>query len=225
MPLALAAARKKLDRILNGYGRATSSKKASVLPLGLTSGKMYEAWVLCEVLDKLRRLEGYTPMLKAGRKVVLRSSPGPIDPRYSAFHLTKHGAQPLALYTDIEFLTLSHQVGHPRTPPHRGYYHELDIVCVPQSVTNRPTLNEVCLGVECKNTSFEKRHFREVLGVRRELGLLTAPMPTAFGTWPRSAVPSYPPSCLLVYCSQPNVLAFKRMGGVFGIDFYRRRVP
>ncbi len=123
------------------------------------------------------------------------------------------------LWTDVEFLTLSYsRLGS--LSPTKGSYHELDIVIVEAGSNGRPPHSAVWLGIECKNTSYQKGLLKEILGVRRELSLVTSePIKTKFSTWPRPYAPANPPSCLVVFATDTAVLEYSDPGEVFGIDF------
>ena len=83
----------------------------------------------------------------------------------------------------------------------------------------RPRHDSVWLGVECKNTGYQKGLLKEILGIRRELSLLSDNRSTKFSSWPRSLVPADPASCLLVYSTDADVMDYSAPGTVFGIDF------
>jgi len=100
-----------------------------------------------------------------------------------------------------------------------GDYHELDILIVDAGSSGRPRYDQIWLGVECKNTGYGKELLREILGVRRELSLLTDAKFTRFQNWPRMTVPANPPSCLMVYSSDEDVMDYAAPGLMFGIDF------
>ena len=136
----------------------------------------------------------------------------------------KHNQKVAELWTDIEYLTLSYDQSR-RGMPTRGDYHELDIIVVAPGVDNRPRHSEVWLGVECKNTSYSKSLLKEILGVRRELSLLTHGESTRFTNWPRTRVNADPPSCLLVFAAKDEVLKYKKPGQLFGIDFFYEPLP
>lgn len=224
MSLSSAEAKARIDAILDQYRDATSMSGPSVVPSALVSGKLYEAWVLCEVLDHLRTDEGYTIVLRQGRRVALKASPGPINRAYAYFELSASGRPSLELWTDVEFMSLSHSSrGSP--PAGRGDYHELDLVVVPAGMTGRPKHGQVLIGIECKDTGYQKELLRAILGVRRELSLFVPTKATGFERWPRSTVPANPPSCLLVYCTDPAVSQFRDAARFFGIDFLHLPPP
>lgn len=197
----------------------------SLIPKSVTAGKLYEAYILGVVSRDLVRQEGLRLLLVHGKKVSLKSSPGPINIAYPHIQVFKHGAHVANLWTDVEFTSLSYSLTGRHTPPDQGQYHELDIVMTPPSASGRPATEEIWLGVECKNTGYSKSLLREVLGVRRELSYYDAPNPTRFHKWPKSQVPANPPSCLLVYSTDSQVTVYSSPGLIFGIDFFYERLP
>ena len=218
MPLSLDEAKVRINSILANY-QIASVNPATVLAGKLISGKVYEAWVLSIVLERLRLEEWYDVTLIGSDYVRLRSSPGLINRRYMHFVLSKSASPTLEVWTDIQFLTLGRSLRSPTAPIGPGDHHELDIVIVPAGTTGRPRHDQVRLGVECKNTGFEKYMMRAALGVRRELSYLDSANRTSFSSWPRSTVPAKPPSVLMVYSTDPKVAQYDEAGQVFGIDF------
>jgi hypothetical protein len=222
-PLSLQETRRRIDAILDSYrqhgGTGTAIRQSPGSLSDMYRGKLYEALVLVEVLERLHDDEGYSVALTQGSAIFLRSSPGPIDPSYVHFELTRRGGPPLAVWTDVEFLGISHRRTVTRTP---GWdeYHELDIVVVPRGIEGRPKHSDVKIGVECKcTTKFHKHMLRAALGVRRELSLLTPSEPTGFQKWPADSIPANPPSCLMVYATDRRVADIRAPGSMFGIRF------
>lgn len=222
--LTLSEVKARIDGILRRY-QSAGAAAPSVLPPALTAGKLYEAWVVCRVLERLRVEEGYAIVLRQGTRVALKSAPGPINRVYPYFELTAAGSPPLEVWTDVEFMALSHAQRGGSGPPLRGDYHELDVVVVEAGTSGRPTHAQILLGVECKNTGYSKDLLRGILGVRRELSLLVDPRRTRFRRWPAAAVPADPASCLLVYSTDPGVASYAAPGRVFGIDFVHEPLP
>jgi hypothetical protein len=216
--LSLSQAKARIDAILATYATLSASP-TSLLTGTMTSGKVYEAWVLTVVLEKLRTVEAYTVTLVGGTKVTLKSSPGPVNRSYPHFRLRRVGSSDREVWTDVEFTTLSHSRRPHGPAPGSGDYHELDIVVVDAGVNGRPSHDEIRMGVECKNTGFEKQMMRAALGIRRELSLLSNLTPTIFKTWPRTTVPADPPSVYVVYSTDPRVTQYNAAGQVFGVDF------
>ncbi|MEW5926178.1 MAG: hypothetical protein AB1941_01705 [Gemmatimonadota bacterium] len=203
------------DRYLNAAG---GGNPASLVPDTVKDGKLYEAHVLSQVARELVTKERYTLRLVQSDRLILKSSPGPINPTYPHIEVWDKHKHVASLWTDVEFTALSCSRSG-RYPCRPGHYHELDILLVDADATGRPTPEQVWLGIECKNTVYEKALLRQILGVRRELSLLASPTETHFRKWPRREVPANPPSCLIVYASNPAVLKFADPGRTFGIDF------
>ncbi len=213
------AIRREIDAILASFGASKS-----LLPAADASGKLYEAFVLGRVLQGLSDFEGFRFKFVNGPKLVLKSSPGPINRAYPSFEGTD-GSRKIAIWTDVEFATFSYAQRGGGGTPRGGDMHELDIVVVGHDVEGYPAHHEVLWGVECKHTRFQKSMARGALGVRRELSLLTDAEPTYFRTWPEVRVPAQPPSVVSVYSTSPAVLNYLDAGRVFGIDFVHEPLP
>jgi hypothetical protein len=198
---------------------------ARLLPKSLVAGKVYEVFALALVAERLAVDERLSLRLVNGNAIALKSSPGPINRNYPYIELWQGGILVGEVWTDVEFTALSYSIESGSSAPDKGQYHELDIVVVQPGVSGRPSPDQVMLGVECKNTGYAKRMLREIVGVRRELSLLTRPAPTSFKNWPRCNVPAHPPSCLVVISSDPRMMDFAAPGRVFGIDFIYEPVP
>lgn len=191
----------------------------------IAAGKMYEAWVLAHSLEHLAKRESFQITFVGGNKLKLKASPGPINNSYPHFEGFA-GGRNFAMWTDIEFSTLSYSRSLKSTPPIVGSKHELDIIAVPVGTKTYPSHDEILWGIECKHTKFEKHMARAALGVRRELSLLRSPQPMAlFRHWPRKYVPADPPSAFTVYSTSPAVTNYRDAGDVFGIDFLQLPLP
>jgi hypothetical protein len=209
---------KRLERIFKQHLGVNPRVAQELVPATVSPGKLYEAHVLSRVVEHLVVDEGYSLTLVGGSKIQLKSSPGPINRNYPRIELRRSGACVAELWTDVEFLALSHCSQLAATPT-KGCYHELDIIIVDPGLSGRPRFETIWLGVECKNTGYQKGLLKEILGVRRELSLLDPGQPTRFSTWPRSLVTARPASCLLVYSTDANVVDYSAPGIFFGIDF------
>lgn len=213
----LEQAKAAIDTILAQYTAA--SDPVSLIAPSFTSGKMYEAWVLGHVLQRLELHEGYVVRLVGGSKIHLKSSPGPINRAYPHFELL-HASKPmLEVWTDVEFATLSYSLSVHTYAPGPAHRHELDVVVVPNGTDGYPKHDEVLIGVECKNTTFDKGMSRAALGVRRELSFLSPPTATAFSVWPVAEVPAIPPSVLMVFSTDPGVSIYNVSGAAFGVIY------
>lgn len=197
----------------------------AMIPGGLVGGKLYEAYVLALLVRDLVQKEGLEVRLTSGKKIQLKSAPGPINRRYPLFELYRGGLRVAELFTDVEFLSLSWIRRGKPMPLSKGDHHELDlVVTVPGLPTgSRPRPDQVWLGVECKNRDYAKSLLREILGVRRELSYLVRLQPTHFHSWPATSVPANPPSCLFAVCSDPAIASYNTPGSTFGVEF--RYVP
>ena len=185
---------------------------------GVAAGKLYEAYVLALVIEHLAVDEQLTLVLSAGTKLALKSSPGPINRSYPHIEVSRNGVHVADVWTDIEFTAYScARSGQPPSAP--GHFHELDIVVADRICDARPKPEQLWLGVECKHRVYSKALLRELLGVRRELGLLSKPQQTRFAVWPRDTVPADPPVCLVAYSSYDAILNYTDPGATFGIEF------
>lgn len=210
--------RDRITKAFQQYFGSSGRPVSSLLPTIVTAGKLYEAYILGIVAEHLTRDEGYNLTLKNGNQIALKSSPGPINRSYPMIEVRRSGSCVAEIWTDVEFLSLSASRSG-GTGMNRGDYHELDIMMVDAGQNGRPAHDRVWLGVECKNTGYNKGLLKEILGVRRELSYLQDPKSTRFRRWPRSSVPADPNSCLLVYATDKAVLEYQDPGQVFGIDF------
>jgi len=214
-----SAIKSKITRALRKGVNATTRDLRGLMPASLTAGKLYEAYSLALVCAELKSKEACTLTLVGSSKITLKSSPGPINSKYPHIKVEKNGVHFANIWTDIEFVSLS-ACTTPKAHLNKGDYHEMDIVLVPSSVLGRPQHNEILIAVESKNTGYQKNLLREILGVRRELSYLVDPISTVFKTWPNAQVPADPPSCLLVYSTDPAIHKYSSPGNFFGINFY-----
>jgi hypothetical protein len=213
--MTLQQARDHINNILAQY-QHRGPAGALVSPT-FDAGKVYEAWVLANVLGRLASDEGLSVVLVGGSRISLRSSPGLLDRSYPHFQVSDSVRQ-FEVFTDVEFETMSRT--RRGSPFGRGDYHELDIAVVDPTVGDltRPPHTAIYLAVECKDTPFQKRMLREALGIRREFSLLRGRQPTAFKKWPRPHVPAVPASCLLVYTTDRAAPSLWDPADLFGLN-------
>ncbi|WMN12073.1 hypothetical protein QYS49_32290 [Marivirga salinae] len=218
--------KKKLEKLFGAY----RSSKNQIISSKLTRGKIYEAFVLSKVLESLNKTEKLFIVLKNDNSYKLKSSPSAVNRKYPRFDLYKtksdYELYPdnviAEIWTDVEFLTLSYASNSKRRHPSRGEYHELDILITAPKIRHghRPTHEQVYLGIECKNTNYKKSYLREILGVRRELSLISNQKhKTKFQYWPRVSINAKPASCLMVYCIDSDVNKYDESGKLHSIDF------
>lgn len=159
----------------------------------MTDGKLYELFVLSDVIESLSQ-RGFSLTFK-GSSLKFKASPGQIKLADPHFELVSPHGQQFWLFVDIEFETLGSSQGSGANDHSRR--HEIDIVVVSVS-QGYPKYDEIALGVECKAVAnFGKSIVKEVLGVRRELSLLSDKQPstlTMSGGSPPEDVRANPPS-------------------------------
>jgi hypothetical protein len=182
------------------------------------NGKLYEAWVLGVVLEKLKNVELCRVTLINGPKVRLKTGGGGINRSYPHFLVQRADGTEFEVWTDVEFYTLSHSRRSPAALS-RADFHELDIVVVPKGTDGRPRHTDILIGIECKHTAFQKVMVRAALGVRRELSYLDNRSQTSFFKWPLASVPARPNSILMVFSSDARIEQYRPTGEVFGIEF------
>jgi hypothetical protein len=208
--------------LIIGEGRARRLLPiAGVNSPGLFKGKLYEMYVLGIVLQNLSPSFSFQ-LRNGGASFHMRQSPGPINKDFTwidVFEIvsnTKVGE----IWTDVEFRTLSSQSGLGNTA---GEFHELDVGFYhgEQADGTRPSFVQVRLGVECKNTNMGKGILRQVLGLRRELSYIDDSKPTGL-PWPSTHIEADPPSALMLFCTDGDILKYSHPGGKFSINFEHR---
>ena len=99
---------RQLEQIFQRHLGVAPAVTQGLVPAAVSAGKLYEAHVLSRVVERLAVDEGYSLTLIGGTKIQLKSAPGPINRSYPRIEL-KRGATCVAeLWTDVEFLSLSH---------------------------------------------------------------------------------------------------------------------
>jgi hypothetical protein len=138
----------------------------------LKGGKLYELYVLSEVIDELAG-RGFRISF-IGSTLQFKAGPGQIklsDPHY---HVRTPQGRDLWAFVDIEFRTL----GSSRVPvSDNSGLHELNIVVV-RATPPYPDHTDILFAVECKSGKFGKKIIKESLGVRRELSYFDLPQPS-----------------------------------------------
>lgn len=209
----------KITKLFATAFPAATKHELDLIPRGALSGKLYEAYVLARIAGKLRVAEGMSLRLCNSRYLQLKSSPGPINPAFPHIEAYRAGNLIGKIWTDVEFLSLSFAISGARSPG-KGDYHELDIVMAKPNAIGRPRHDQVMLGVECKHRRYLKEHLRGILGVRRELSVLTNTLQhTNFVKWPTASLPTRPPSCLMAYSSDVGINNYSSSGRIHGIQF------
>ena len=159
-------AEKAIKALFAHYKSYISTTDEQVLK-GLSDGKLYELYVLSEVV---RDLAGRgCRMVFRGTTLKFKGGPGMIKTSDPHFEVRAPDGTNLWLFVDIEFDTLGRQQ---MSATDNSARHEIDIVLV-ETDTGYPDYRQIWLGVECKAVAnFGKDLVKEALGVRRELCLL-----------------------------------------------------
>ena len=135
-----------------------------ILLSGLNDGKLYELYVLSELLLDLQRRGCQCRFI--GNTLKFKAAPGKIklnDPHFEV--ITPNGAR-FRLFVSIEFQTLGDSIVGVSD---RSALHELDLVVL-RATPDYPGHEDIVLAVECKSTAnFKKKVVKEALGIRREL--------------------------------------------------------
>jgi hypothetical protein len=182
-------------------------------------GKVYELYCLGRVVERLVDI-GCQIQLPGSGLVGFKASPGPINTSYPSIDVSTPSGLPLKLWTDIEFQTLSACQGHTTD---RSERYELDIVLVPADVTGLPRVDEIVLGIECKaHQNVSKGVVKQLLGVRREMSLLSGPVESWLSeicmSTPVRRVSADPPSELWLFHTHPDIRLYADGPEYFGIE-------
>ena len=208
-----------ISAVLRKHAKVSLSRSKGLLNISDLTGKLYEASVLAEVIEKLVTVENLTVRLAgSGKYLKLKQKGGPISRDYPYFRISQ-GGQPFAeLFMDIYFTTLSSSRRSGAPGSRRGDFHELDLALLVPDVKSRPEPEEILIAIECKNTTLQKSTIRELLGFRRELSMLSGAEDTGFTNWPADTIPADPPSIHMLYTTHGSILSHYRENcEVFGI--------
>jgi len=213
-----AVARKQIENIFKKYNHLPKGGGGQLA--GITGGKLYELYVLSHVVERLHKW-GFS-LKFIGNTLKFKASPGKIklsDPHFEITPPHPNSQKSLWLFVDIEFETL----GTPRVKAKdKSRHHEIDIVVVDVDHGN-PSFKNIFLGVECKAVAkFRKGILKEVLGIRRELSLLSDParsLLSALTTTHLKAVPADPPSEYWLAHIDAAGDGYDDSPEAFGIDF------
>ena len=184
---------------------------------GLKHGKLYELYVLSEVLCKLHA-RGFQFRF-VGNTLKFKAAPGKIKLNDPHFVVTAPHGDELWLFVDIEFQTLGNSFSQ---VVDRSAYHELDIVLVNDAAPDYPMFHQIMLAVECKCVAnFSKKIVKEALGIRRELSLRKSEKDsrlTKIGGNPPVTVPAEPASEFWLAFIDKAGTHYERSPKAFGID-------
>ncbi len=204
-----------IQNIFARYRAAMVGDKAWLL--ALSDGKLYELFVLSEVLKKLRT-RGFQISF-VGTVLKFKAGPGMLklcDPHFELHHPATSTVD-WRVFVDIEFITL----GSTHTAAKdSSRCHEIDIV-VTNATNGYPNYDEIALGVECKSTpKFKKALLKEALGLRRELSYLHGPRPSILSQAgvKSTLVNANPPSEYWLVNPDAKVLNYRQSPATFSIE-------
>ena len=217
-------ATEKIEAIFSAYKKLEAADTAHLQ--GLDKGKLYELYVLSELVCDLKRRR--CKLAFQGSSIVFKAAPGKIKATDPHFVVTAPDRSKSRIFVDIEFLTMG--TSHPYLANWAGTdlssRHELDLVVV-DTLSPYPRFDDVLLGVECKSlASFGKDVVREALGIRRELSMLVPDEPSRLsraGASPVVEVPADPASEFWIAYDDPKGDDYSASPKTFGIAF--RYIP
>ena len=207
----------KIKSIFASYRKANSHDAR--LLTALSNGKLYELFVLSELVGQLKA-RGFALRFR-GTSIKFKGSPGAIKLGDPHFEVMAPGSNSVAfrIFVDIECDTLGFSIGKVSDYSRR---HEIDLVVVLPTSSGYPAHSDVALGVECKAVAnFSKGIIKEALGVRRELSYLHRMQPsllTVAGGSPAVEVPARPPSEFWLAFIDPKGKHYRLSPHAFGIE-------
>jgi hypothetical protein len=173
MDLSEAISRIDYALEVSSYTTPSLPSVASLLPASVGLGKAYELACLAHFVSGLRR-PGISFSLAGGDSLRFRLGGGPVSPEFTHIDVFSGDVLVGAIWNDVEFTTASgcQPLCSSSERPAPGHRHELDIVLLKDWVggDHYPCHRNIQLGVECKETVFDKRLLKQALGVRLELG-------------------------------------------------------
>ena len=212
----------KIEALFSAYKTLEAADTAHLEGLG--KGKLYELYVLSELVRDLKQ-RGCVLAFR-GSNIVFKAAPGKIKTSDPHFVVTAPDSTQSRIFVDIEFEAMGALSFPPSTGPDLSSRHELDLVVV-DTRSPYPSFQEVLLGVECKSLAdFGKDVVKEALGIRRELSLLVPPQPSLLskaGTSPGVDVPAEPASEFWLAYDDPKGNNYRSSPAAFGIAF--RHIP
>jgi hypothetical protein len=200
------------------------------IPSGTTSsvdGKVYELYVLAELLDELNSRGFAITFSNPGGKLKFKAKGGYVIQSDPHFDLTapNSASADYQVFVNVYFTTLgaSRNASQSSSKNHdKSDYHELDIGVFEYGQIDRPKHDKVAMAVECKAVGkFTKAITRGMLGLRRELSLLTDNKPSTMSlpTYrPTLEVPAGPPSEVWLVTTDRRVSQYSASPRSFGIE-------
>lgn len=216
-----ARVRGKITAALSANASISPAQALGIIPAKNLQGKLFEAYVLSRIIEDLVKKENCDiRLVSSSAKLKLKQKGSIINRSFPYFEVFRDNCLFGELFTDTYFTGVSYERRN-GSSPQSGDYHELDIVLIQPGQNDWPTYKAIMMAVECKATTIEKSTFREVLGFRRELGLLTdKPKNTCFRTWPAAKLPvgPEPASVQLLYTTDLSARKYEKNALEFGIE-------
>lgn len=227
--VVIHAVRAAVKRVRDRAALAATTKGAAKIA-NYAQGKAYELDVLVHVLGKLSTggytlectpksldLNGAYPVLTFG------GSPcKPNHPRHDRIR-AETSSQVCEVWVSLQFTTLSYFLRKQKqTSPGHSDRHEID-VGVYTELTSRdyPNISQVLFAASCKTGGWSKAYVREALGMRRELGWMTAGV-SSLSPWFALNVPSAPAIPMVLYSSNSSCGSYRSL---MRIGLYVKHYP
>lgn len=194
--------------------------------------RLYELSCLLRTLQEIKTAVGatsYDCRLAVAGPLRLRAAHGPIDPKFQHLDLTIGGGTKFTVWTNIEIQAVS-ALGTPALMGIRGrpnpHVHELDVVILRRLDPGRhhPLPADVAVGVEVKNRPYNKELLKQVLGVRREMGMLDHLRVKNPLGWPTAPSFCKQGSWMVAFACSNRILTYASPGAFFGITMLEHRL-
>jgi len=203
----------EIEAIFGQYKTLVPADQA--LLQALDKGKLYELYVLAELVDHLAQ-RGFV-FVFVGTSLQFKAAPGQIKLSDPHFELHAVGHSVHYLFVDIEFRTLGST--QQAVGDYSGY-HEVDLIVVDRPRPH-PLPHEIAFAVECKCVAkFGKKLIKEALGVRRELAFVQSAQPSILSqvSGPTVMVCAEPPSEFWLAHIDPAGGGYGQSPVAFGIE-------
>ncbi|WP_139111107.1 hypothetical protein [Stappia indica] len=203
-------AKQKIENIFANYKSLTSADSSELAKL--KGGKLYEIFVLSELIDKLKKI-GFSISFR-GSLIKFKAKGGFVKQSDPHFDIKSQDGRMYQVFVDVYTRTMGEKNG---AKPDNSCYHEIDIAVFAQGIDNSsPHHDQVFLAIECKDVAnFTKNIVREVLGLRRELSYLTKSQSSPIF---ETNVPADPPSEVWLVCSDSRCLNYQNSPRKYGVE-------
>ncbi|WP_457642699.1 hypothetical protein [Persephonella sp.] len=209
-----------IDKIKETFERLGVSSSSINIPD--LQGKTFELYSLSDIIEELE-IKGFNlKLIPINGNVQFANKPSKLDrSRFSHIRLYRN-REKYELWMDIEFIGISGDdvsLSLETQIFRKNFVHELDIAVLENNIPNgeRPTYKEIHLAVECKDTqNFGKSILKQILGIRRELSLLSD---TYRNKITNNRINQNPPTEFWIYSSNPSVNNLQHVGNFWELKF------